>query len=100
MPEYLETTVDKFTFKVARDRFYTQDGVWILPIESPEDMKVRIGPTDYMQQHSGDAAFANVKPVGTTLKVGDEFAEIETIKVNVGLPSPVSGAIVEANKNL
>jgi hypothetical protein len=26
MPEYLETTVDKFTFKVARDRFYTRDG--------------------------------------------------------------------------
>ena len=31
MPEYLETTVDKFTFKVARDRLYTRDGVWVFP---------------------------------------------------------------------
>jgi glycine cleavage system H protein len=100
MPEYLETTVDKFTFKVARDRLYTRDGVWILPIESPDGVKGRVGLTDYLQQHSGDAAFANVKPVGTALNVGDEFAEIETIKVNVGLPSPVAGAIVEVNKAL
>lgn len=100
MPEYLETTVDKFTFKVARHRFYTRDGVWILPVDSTEGMKVRIGLTDYLQQHSGDAAFANVKRVGTELKVGDEFAEIETVKINVGLPTPVAGAIVEANKAL
>jgi glycine cleavage system H protein len=100
MPEYLETTVDKFTFKVARDRLYTQDGVWVLPIESPEGVTVRIGLTDYVQQHSGDAAFANLKPVGTALNFGDEFAEIETIKVNVGLPSPIAGTIVEVNKAL
>ena len=92
MPEYLETTVDKFTFKVARDRLYTRDGVWVLPIESPEGVTVRIGLTDYVQQHSGDVAFANLKPIGTALNFGDEFAEIETIKVNVGLPSPVAGA--------
>jgi len=100
MPEYLETTVDKFTFRVARDRLYTRDGMWVMPMENPEVLKVRIGLTDYLQQHSGDVAFANLKPVGTVLNVGDEFAEIETIKVNVGLPSPVSGAVVEANKNL
>ncbi len=100
MPEYLETTVDKFTFKVARDRLYTQDGVWTLPIESQEGVKVRVGLTDYVQQHSGDIAFANVKPIGTPLSVGDEFAEIETIKINVSMPSPVAGAIVEVNKAL
>jgi glycine cleavage system H protein len=100
MPEYLETTVDKFTFKVARDRLYTRDGVWILPIESPEGVNARVGLTDYVQQHSGDIAFANLKPIGTPLSVGDEFAEIETIKVNVSLPSPVAGAIVEVNKAL
>jgi glycine cleavage system H protein len=100
MPEYLETTVDKFTFKVAQDRLYTQDGVWILTIESPEGVNARVGLTDYVQQHSGDIAFANLKPIGTPLSVGDEFAEIETIKVNVSLPSPVAGAIVEVNKAL
>lgn len=100
MPKYLETTVDKFTFKIARNRMYTRDGVWVLPSESPDGTSVRIGLTDYLQQHSGDAAFANVKRVGTALNAGDEFAEIETIKVNVGLPSPLAGTIIEVNKQL
>ncbi len=100
MPEHLEATIDKFTFKVARDRFYTQDGVWLLPSISPAGVAVRLGLTDYLQQHSGDAAFVNVKQTGAALKAGDEFAEIETVKVNVGLPSPIAGSIIETNKGL
>jgi hypothetical protein len=34
MPEYLGTTVDKFTFRVAKDRLYTSDGVWVQPPRS------------------------------------------------------------------
>ena len=30
MPEYLETTVDKFIFRVASDRLYSPEGVWAL----------------------------------------------------------------------
>lgn len=50
--------------------------------------------TDYLQRVSGDVAFMNVKPAGTRLQVGDEIAEMETIKVAITLASPVSGAIV------
>ena len=93
MSDYLEVTVDKFTFKVATDRFYTREGVWALP----EADRVRIGLSDFLQQRSGDIAFAEIKPVGTTLAVGDEVASIETIKVNVALSSPVSGKVIEVN---
>jgi len=93
MPEFLEVTVDKFTFKVATDRFYTREGLWVLP----EADRVRIGLSDFLQQRSGDIAFAEIKPVGTALKVGDEVASIETIKVNVALSSPVSGKVIEVN---
>ncbi len=34
------------------------------------------------------------------MHAGDEFAEIETIKVNVSLPAPVSGAVLRINKAL
>ena len=68
MPEFLEVTVDKFTFKVATDRFYTREGVWALV----EGNRVRIGLSDFLQQRSGDIAFAEVKPVGTAVAVGDE----------------------------
>ncbi len=53
-----------------------------------------------MQQRGGDAAFIHLKPVGTRLARGDEFAELETIKANVSLMSPLSGDIVEINKDL
>ena len=45
-------------------------------------------------------AFVKVKPIGTKLERGDEFAEIETVKVNVSFPSPVRGTIVEVNRSL
>jgi len=93
MPEFLEAAVDKFTFKVATERFYTREGVWALV----EGNRVRIGLSDFLQQRSGDIAFAEVKPVGTTVAVGDEAAAIETIKVNVILGSPVSGKVIEVN---
>ena len=93
MPEFLETTVDKFTFKVATDRLYSPEGVWA----KTEGDLVRVGLSDFVQQHSGDVAFAEVKPVGTRVAQGDEIAAIETIKVNISLASPVTGEIVEVN---
>ncbi|MCJ7513442.1 MAG: hypothetical protein MUO23_10795, partial [Anaerolineales bacterium] len=96
MPEYLETTVDKFIFRVAADRAYSREGLWALA----EDGRVRIGLSDYLQQRSGDIAFAEVKPAGTILSAGDELAAIETIKVNIVLPSPVTGKVVEVNPSM
>ena len=61
---------------------------------------MRVGLADYLQQHNGDVAFANVKPAGTRLAAGDQFAEIETIKAMVDLHAPVSGTIVEVNAAL
>jgi glycine cleavage system H protein len=96
MPDYLETTVDKFTFKVATDRLYSREGVWALA----EGNRVRIGLSDFIQQRSGDVAFAEAKPVGTILAFGDEVASIETIKVDIALGSPVAGSVVEINPAL
>jgi len=93
MTEFLETTVDKFIFKVATDRSYSSEGLWA----QADGNRIRIGLSDFLQQRSGDVAFADVKPVGTVLAVGDEVATIETIKVNISLTSPVNGKIVEIN---
>ncbi len=98
MAEYLEITADKFTFRVATDRRYTSQGVWVKP--EPGTNRVRLGLADYPQQHNGDVAFANVKPAGSRLAVGETFAEIETIKAMVELAAPVSGTIVQVNPAL
>ena len=94
MTEFLETTLDKFIFKVATDRYYSSEGLWALS----DGNRIRIGLSDFLQQRSGDVAFAEVKPIGTALAVGDEVATIETIKVNVILSSPVNGKVVEMNQ--
>ncbi len=93
MPRYLETTVDKFIFRVATDRYYSAEGVWALA----DGGRIRVGMTDFLQQFSGDVAFAEVTSEGTALATGDEVAVIETIKTNVSLPSPVGGTIAEVN---
>lgn len=93
MSDFLEITVDKFTFKVAADRYYTHEGVWAKPSGS----RVRIGLSDFLQQRSGDVAFAEVKPARTAVSFGDEVAVIETIKVNISLASPVGGVVAETN---
>jgi glycine cleavage system H protein len=93
MPEYLETTVDKFTFRVATDRLYTAEGVWALDIGG----SVRVGVTDYIQQRSGDVAFAEVKPLGTSVAPDEEVGSIETIKANISLGAPLAGTVAEVN---
>lgn len=94
MTEFLETTVDKFIFKVATGRFYNDEGMWALVEEGG---RVRIGLSDFLQQRSGDVAFTEIKQEGTSLTAGDEIAIIETIKVNIELDSPLSGEVVEIN---
>jgi len=96
LTEYLETTVDKFIFKVATDRLYSAEGIWA----QAKGNRVRIGLSDFVQQRSGDVAFAEVKPLGAAAAFGEEVASIETIKVNISLLAPVSGEIVEVNPGI
>jgi glycine cleavage system H protein len=93
MTDFLQATVDKFIFKVATDRLYSSEGLWA----QADGSLVRIGLSDFLQQRSGDIAFAEVKPLETSLVVGEEVASIETIKVTISLTSPVAGRVVEVN---
>ena len=93
MTESLDLNIDKFVFRVAVDRLYTAEGIWV----KFEGGNLRLGISDFLQQRSGDVAFAEVKPEDTFLAVGEELAVIETIKVNIGLPSPVNGTILKVN---
>ncbi len=94
--EFLETTVDKFVFRVRRDCWYSDSGVWV----RLEDGSARVGVSDYLQQASGDVAFADVRPAGTVLAAGEELASIETIKAILSVESPVAGTIVQVNEAL
>ncbi len=96
MNEHLEYTLDKFTFRVATDRLYMPEGIWA----KVEGDLVRVGVSDFFQQHNGDVAFVEVREVGTVVSPDEEFASIETIKVDFELPAPVHGVIVAVNDRL
>lgn len=96
MSEFLEATVDKFSFKVATDRLYTTDHLWL----KMEVGLVSVGLTDFLQQSSGDVAFAEPMAAGTELAAGDELANIETMKTTLIVPSPLAGVIKTVNPRL
>ncbi len=97
MTEILATSVDKFTFKVPTDRFYNAEGLWV---RFEKEGIVSVGLGDFLQQSSGDVAFAEVRPSGSVLEVGQPFASIETIKATLELESPVAGTVLEVNPAL
>jgi glycine cleavage system H protein len=96
MTEFLETRIDKFTFRVDPACLYSDDGIWVRLAGG----RATLGMSDFLQQRSGDIAFVDVKPAGTVLVFNEEFASIETVKVNVALISPVSGEVVVVNPAL
>ena len=94
--EILQLSVDKFLFRFPADLYYSESGVWA----RFEGNKARIGLSDFTQQRNGDVAFAEPKDVGTSVVWGEEVAVVETIKVNLSIPSPVTGKVVEVNGDL
>ena len=92
----IKLIVDKFIFHFPADLKYSEAGLWI----RRENSLVRLGLSDFAQQRSGDIAFINPAPAGSVLDAGDEIASIETVKVNISLPAPAKGTIVEVNEIL
>lgn len=92
----LELSVDKFIFRFPEDLLYSDSGLWL----RPEGGLVRVGLSDFTQQRNGDVAFVEVKDEGTIIRVGEELAMVETIKVNLSVPSPIGGRVAEVNRDL
>ncbi len=96
MTEFLETTFDKFIFKVKVGNYYSEDDYWV----DIDGRMATVGVTDYLQKSNGDVAFIEPVAPGKQVKRGDELGEMETIKVTLNLLSPVSGKVTEVNGEL
>jgi glycine cleavage system H protein len=75
---------------------YSSDHEWV----SRDGDVVRIGITDYAQDALGDVVFVQVPDVGTAVKAGDSFGEVESTKSVSDVYAPVTGTIVEVNEAL
>jgi len=75
---------------------YTKDHEWI---ELSGDQG-KVGITDFAQQQLGDVVYLELPEVGATLKAGQSFGNIESVKAVSELYAPVSGTVVEVNTAL
>jgi len=78
------------------DLKYTKDHEWV----RVSGDQARVGITDYAQKQLGDVVYLELPDVGKTLKKGDVFGTIESVKAVSELYAPVSGEVVEVNTAL
>ncbi|MCL8209027.1 MAG: glycine cleavage system protein GcvH [Actinomycetia bacterium] len=75
------------------DRRYTPDHEWLLPDGT-------VGITDYAQDALGDVVFVELPAVGRTVKSGEAFGVVESVKSVSDLFSPADGEVVAVNEAL
>ncbi|MFH1596435.1 MAG: glycine cleavage system protein H [Pseudomonadota bacterium] len=96
MGEFLETTYEKFIFKVKVGYLYSQEEFWA----NFQNGAATVGLTDFLQKAKGDVAFLETVEPGIEVKQGQEIGKIETIKATFGIISPVSGKVAEVNPEM
>jgi glycine cleavage system H protein len=75
------------------DLKYTKDHEWIRMGGS----EAEIGITDYAQKQLGDIVYLELPQVGRTLKKGEVFGTVESVKAVSELYSPVDGEVTGTN---
>jgi glycine cleavage system H protein len=75
---------------------YTKDHEWA----KVEGNSVVIGITDHAQSALGDVVYVELPAVGRTLKAGETFGVVESIKAVSDLYAPISGKVVAVNSSL
>ena len=78
------------------DLKYTNEHEWV----RVDGTTGTVGITDFAQQQLGDVVYVELPEVGATIKQGAVFGTIESVKAVSELFAPVSGEVVEANKDL
>ena len=78
------------------DRNYLKSHEWW----KMENGIATIGITDFDVSHLSDLVFLDLPQKGASVTVGEGFGEIESVKAVSSLYSPVSGEVLEANKDL
>ncbi len=75
---------------------FTKDHEWVVL----EGDVATIGITAHAAEQLGDVVFVETPEVGRTVKAGDAFAVVESVKAASDVYAPVSGEVVEANAAL
>ncbi|EIW18978.1 MULTISPECIES: glycine cleavage system protein GcvH [Pelosinus] len=81
---------------IPKELKYSKDHEWV----KVEGNVAIIGVTDFAQSQLGDVVFVELPDELSTVKVGDSFSVIESVKAVSDIYAPVSGKIVKVNQAL
>ena len=79
-----------------KELHYTKEHEWI----RDEGGMAWIGVTDYAQDKLGDVVFVEMPEPGESIRKGEAFGVIESVKAASDVYSPVSGEVIEINQAL
>lgn len=78
------------------DLKYTKDHEWV----KVNGGEATIGITDFAQKELGDIVYVDISTVGETVEIEQVFGTVEAVKTVSDLFMPVSGKVLEANKDI
>jgi len=81
---------------VPLDLKYSKEHEWI----RLDGNKVYIGITDYAQEALGDIVFVELPEQDSEIEAGEIAGVIESVKAASDMYSPLSGKVIEVNKEL
>lgn len=75
---------------------YTKEHEWV----KFENGKARVGITDHAQHELGDIVYVELPKIGTKVKQMQEFATVESVKAISPIYAPLSGEVIDVNREL
>ena len=75
---------------------YSKDHEWV----TVENGVATIGITNHAQEHLGDVVFVELPAIGKKIAAHDQAAVVESVKAASEVYVPVSGEVVDVNKEL
>ena len=82
--------------KIVDGLKYTEEHEWV----KVENGKAYVGITDYAQHSLGEAVYVELPQIGASIGRGDVLGVVESVKAASDVYSPISGKVVEVNKQL
>jgi glycine cleavage system H protein len=80
------------------DYKYTESHEWIK--YNPKTKEATVGITDYAVKQLADLVHIDLPKVGDSVEQGAPFGEIESVKTVADLITPLTGKIIEVNKEV
>ena len=83
-------------YEVPEGLYYSKDFAWI----KIEGDHVRMGKTDYAQKSLREIVYAELPTAGASVKQGEPYGTVESVKAVSDLVAGISGTVEEVNSEV